>query len=351
MKTLSIDAFFEQKKLLGQELVLATVSFTEGSTYSKTGTYMLISDDGHFSGMLSGGCLEGDLVEQAKIVLTENKSSLITYDLSNEDSLWGLGVGCDGLMRIFLQPLLPKNNYEPFQSLQDYLTTNEFGVMAIVVESDNSDDIGTSLLGNNKSKKNFGVSELLLPKINERIKYSLASRSSLLSTEDVDGTSILCALLKPVPKILILGAGNDAIPLVNFCTELGWLVTIQDHRPAYIESVDFGENTRACNYAVNAVTKNIDIEDFHAVVVMTHHFDQDQNYLKIIAETNIPYVGLLGPKERKNKILTELGEAALSLKDRLHGPAGLDIGGRGSSTIALSIVSQIHQELIYRKVL
>jgi len=351
MKISSIDSFFQQKKSLSKGLVLATVSSTEGSTYSKAGTYMLISDDGHFSGMLSGGCLEGDLVVRAKLALTEKKSSLVTYDLSNEDSLWGLGVGCDGLMHIFIQPLLPEKNYEPFQALQDYILMNKFGVMAIVVESNNSSDIGTSIIGNNESKKNFGVSELLLPKIDEGIKHSLTTKSSSLYTQSTNGLSILCALLRPAPKILILGAGNDAVPLVNFCKELGWSVSIQDHRPAYIESVDFGINVQAYNYAVNALADNLDCHIFDAVIVMTHHFEHDKDYLRIIAETDTPYVGLLGPKERKNKILFELGKVGQSLKGRIHGPAGLDIGGRGASAIALSIVSQIQQELVARKII
>jgi xanthine/CO dehydrogenase XdhC/CoxF family maturation factor len=133
--------------------------------------------------------------------------------------------------------------------------------------------------------------------------------------------------------------------------ELGWRITIQDHRPAYIEKGNFSAAASVYCVPVKSLSKEINLEEFDAAIVMSHHIEVDRDYLRILAGTNIPYIGLLGPKERKNKILDELGEVASSLKDRLHGPAGLDIGGRGPSTIALSIVSQIHQELIYRKVL
>ena len=137
----------------------------------------------------------------------------------------------------------------------------------------------------------------------------------------------------------------DAEPIVRMSVELGWRITVQDHRPAYIEKGNFGAASSVHCVPVKSLSKEINLEEFDAAIVMSHHIEADRDYLKVLASTNIPYIGLLGPKERKNKILGELGEVALSLKYRLHGPAGLDIGGRGPSTIALSIFSQIHEEL------
>ena len=309
---------------------------------------MLISNEGLFYGLLSGGCLEGDLAERAKEVLKNNQSQQVTYDLSqNDELLWGLGVGCDGLMRIFLQPLLSKNNYEPFASIKDNMHANQLGVFVTVIESSDHKNISASAVGTEHSFQNFNIQSSLIPIIKKEILNVIQRLESSLQNIEVDGqtSTVLYTILKPLPKILILGAGLDAEPIVRISAELGWRTTIQDHRPAYIEKGNFSAASSVHCVPVKSLSKEINLKEFDAAIVMSHHIEADRDYLKILASTNIPYIGLLGPKERKNKILGELGEAALSLKDRLHGPAGLDIGGRGPSTIALSIVSQIHQEL------
>ena len=309
---------------------------------------MLISNEGLFYGLLSGGCLEGDLAERAKEVLKNNQSQQITYDLSqNDDLLWGLGVGCDGLMRIFLQPLLSKNNYEPFVSIKDNMHANQPGVFVTVIESSDHKNISASAVGTDHSFHNFNIQSSLIPIIKKEILNVIQCLESSLQDIKVDGqtSTVLYTILKPLPRILILGAGLDAEPIIRMSAELGWRITVQDHRPAYIEKGNFGVASSVHCVPVKSLSKEINLKEFDAAIVMSHHIEADRDYLKILASTNIPYIGLLGPEERKNKILGELGAVASSLKNRLHGPAGLDIGGRGPSTIALSIVSQIHREL------
>jgi len=129
--------FFEERRSRNETLILATVIETDGSTYSKAGEQMLIDKDGNFFGMLSGGCLEGDLAERARAVLESGAPESVTYDLGqNDEELWGLGVGCDGLMRIFLQPATRDNQYQPFATMcraYDGLTDQ---VVATVLASD-----------------------------------------------------------------------------------------------------------------------------------------------------------------------------------------------------------------------
>ena len=136
MSTTSLLNFFAEHRKQGDRLVLASVYETRGATYSKTGACMLMTGDGIFQGMLSGGCLEGDLAERAKQVAASGEPQQVTYDLGqNGEDLWGLGVGCDGLMRIFLQPLFPDMNYEPFSTMVEVLQGDCAEVVAIVVES------------------------------------------------------------------------------------------------------------------------------------------------------------------------------------------------------------------------
>ena len=118
-----------------------------------------------------------------------------------------------------------------------------------------------------------------------------------------------------------------------------------DHRPAYIEGNDFPEACDRHCIAAAQLTDTLDLAGFDAAIVMSHHLESDREYLRQLAETDILYLGLLGPPARKERLLSELGEAGAGLVDRVHGPAGLGLGGRGPEVIALSIVAQMQQAL------
>jgi len=109
---------FRVWRTAGEPLVLATVYETAGSTYSKAGHRILIAANGDYRGLVSGGCLEGDLAERARGVAASGQSLALTYDLRDSaDELWGLGIGCNGLLRVFLQPLSTANDYQPFAAI------------------------------------------------------------------------------------------------------------------------------------------------------------------------------------------------------------------------------------------
>lgn len=146
-------------------------------------------------------------------------------------------------------------------------------------------------------------------------------------------------------QLLILGAGLDAVPLARLCVELGWQCTLVDHRPAYLENTAFPEAFAKHCVAPEQLASTIALDDFAAAVVMSHHLASDRAYLRALAESQIVYVGLLGPAARKQRLLAEIGEHAASLERRLHGPAGLDLGGRGPEPIALAIIAQIQSVL------
>jgi xanthine dehydrogenase accessory factor len=127
---------FEDWRRNGEPMVLATVYETMGSTYSKAGHRILIATHGDYQGLVSGGCLEGDLAERARKVLSSGIPKAVTYDLRDEaDELWGLGVGCNGLLRVFLQPLTAEHAYEPFTSIAAHVMNNAPAAVATVIES------------------------------------------------------------------------------------------------------------------------------------------------------------------------------------------------------------------------
>ncbi len=276
--------------------MLITVFETEGSTYSKPGAQMLVDENGIFRGMLSGGCLEGDLALRAQQVLESGHAQSVTYDLGqDDDELWGMGVGCDGLMRMVLQPIRPQDEYSPFSEIADIWRGDTARQITIAVNAE-------------------GVDEIVI-------------------------------LVEPPPQILVLGAGLDAEPIVRFAAELGWRCTVVDHRRAYIDSGDFAAAVACHCVPVGEMAATLDLSRFNAAIVMSHHLVSDRGYLQQLAETNIGYIGLLGPAQRRERLLSDLGGSAEKLRTRLHGPAGLDLGGRGPAPIALSIVAQMQEKL------
>ncbi len=342
-----LDAFARWKEA-GSDLVLATVYDTAGSTYSKAGAQMLIDSEGNYQGMLSGGCLEGDLAARAAVVLESGKPQQVTYDLGSKDEeLWGLGVGCDGLMRIFLQPLRASENYQPFAAMVDVYAGFAVAAAATILESTHPTlRPGDAIVAGD-------VNDAAQPAdhpqwLQDGLVRASASRRAQLAQLSVDGAAltVLFSCLLPPPSVLVLGAGLDAQPVVRLIAELGWRVTVQDHRPSYIEKGDFRSADRILNVTPDALQDELEFADFAAAIVMSHHLQTDRRYLELLSETDIAYVGLLGPKDRRRRLLADIGEKGTALSGRLHGPAGLDIGGRGPGSIALSIVAELHQRLM-----
>lgn len=287
--------FYDHKRRHAEPLVLVTVVETRGSTYSKAGTHMLIDQHGVFRGMLSGGCLEGDLAVRARAVLDSGTAQSVTYNLAEDDELWGMGVGCDGLMRVHLQPLSPQTAYAPFDEIAEVLRGGPAREVRIPLPGDEPDE--------------------------------------------------LVYVAHPPPRLLILGAGMDAEPVVQFASLLGWRCSLVDHRPAYVEQGSFdGAESVTCLPAAS-LAESVDLDDFDLALVMSHHLESDRTYLRQLAPTGIGYIGLLGPVHRRQRLLADLDDLADSLEARLHGPAGLDLGGRGPAPIALSIIAQIQRYL------
>ena len=156
-----------------------------------------------------------------------------------------------------------------------------------------------------------------------------------------DGRRIYIEVLAPPPSILICGAGPDAVPLVHLLTGLGFAVTVADHRPLYLDTADWrGAKTSLGPAATLDARLRLDV--FHAAVVMSHHLASDEAYLAALAQSPVRSVGLLGPRARRERLLSALGPTAAALRPRLRGPVGLDIGAVTPEAIALAIAAEIH---------
>jgi len=340
LNSAALVRFFNARRQSGEPLVLVTVYETQGSTYSKSGAQMLIAGDGRFQGMLSGGCLDGDLVLRAAAVIESGEPQRVTYDLAQDDELWGLGVGCDGLMRVLLQPLCKDNAYQPFADIAGMLLGIGTARLALVIDSGTGHvRPGAAALGVQDDVRALGLDKAAA----ERLCRQHGEWESGLASADIDGetATVLFTLVRPPPRLLILGAGMDAEPLVRMASEMGWRSTVSDHRDAYVERGDFKGAEELLCLPADALARELDLSRFNAAIVMSHHLVSDRSYLRQLAATDITYVGLLGPASRRARLVADLGDDGVRLQERLHGPAGLDIGGRGPAAIALSIIAEV----------
>ncbi|MBH97085.1 MAG: xanthine dehydrogenase [Rhodospirillaceae bacterium] len=338
MSTNGLIQAFDSWRHTGEPMVLATVYETKGSTYSKAGHRILIASNLDYQGLVSGGCLEGDLAERAKAVIDANEPTTITYDMRDDaDDLWGLGVGCNGLIRVFLQPLTAIDGYEPFSQIVENLKGSVRKAVATVINSNTGNlPVGATLLwadGDNVSKE--------LKCLQAGCHAALNANEVILSSGENEMT-VLYSPLQPIRRILVLGAGLDALPVVNMASELGWRVTIADHRKAYLEKGIFELAERSMLIEPEQMSQELNPGSFDAVIVMSHHLLTDQVYLEQLAEVNIGYIGVLGPADRKKRLLDSLDSKAATLRKRLKGPVGLDIGATDPESIALSLLAEIH---------
>jgi xanthine/CO dehydrogenase XdhC/CoxF family maturation factor len=339
---------FETWRDAGEPLVLATVYETAGSTYSKAGHRILLAANGDYRGLVSGGCLEGDLAERARGVIANARAASVTYDLRDSaDDLWGLGVGCNGLLRVFLQPLLRANDYQPFAAIAERLAGTRAGGLATVIESDRSDlAVGATAVIGDSTEQIFNADAGGAALLRSAARNAMQTGTARFATEQ--GCRILSASLHPIPRLLVLGAGLDAIPLVGMAAELGWFVTVADHRPAYLARGGFERADRAILVEPGKLAASLALRDFDAIVVMSHHLATDRKYLAELASIDTKYVGVLGPRARRDRLLADLADTAPQLERRLKGPVGLDIGADSPESIALSILAELQSTLSTR---
>ena len=336
----SLELLLEHAPAKISARVLATVVATAGSTYRKPGARMLIMADDSYLGLLSGGCLEADLKIHAREVLMSGVPRAIEYDMRGPDELlFGIGTGCEGAMRVLLEPA--SSTSIAARALDAAASTAHLGLPTSLVMIHETSDfkLGT-----------YAAAAPLPAALIDAARQVIAKAESHAVSFETDGrrTRALVEFLAPPPHLLVCGAGPDAIPVVNAARALGWRVTVVDHRPAYIADGRFA-SAQALLGDASALRAVVEVGRCHAAVVMSHHLASDAAYLRELAAAGAPaYVGLLGPRARRERLMQELGGAADSLHDRLHSPVGLDLGAITPEAIALAIVSEIHAWLARR---
>ncbi len=316
----------------GERCALGTVVSIAGSAYRRPGAKLLVRADGRTWGGVSGGCLEDDVREVALQVLESGEPVLRGYRTGgDEDVLWGLGLGCDGSVDVFIQPYPPGSDRRFIDRALSMLGGRDpFAIVTVL--PGNGDRPGSAALVDASGAVASGTGD---DELDERLAALagpvLAARAS--ARAEGTGLAAFVDVLLPPAEALICGAGDDAIPLAAAAAQAGFRVAVSDHRPAYLSG---GRFPGAKLLAPEDVLPGR-VRDSYAVV-MTHNLERDRTWLRTLIEGGAAYIGLLGPRARREDLLESAPPGALAA---IYGPVGLDIGAEGPEQVALSVVAEM----------
>lgn len=332
-----------------KQTALATVVHLEGSSYRRPGARMLITEDGNLTGAISGGCLEGDALRKALLVMTEKRTMLVTYDTMDEDDAkFGVGLGCNGIIQVLIETIDPANPDNPIQFLKTIIAKRQKAVMVTLfsLQDKKNPQPGTCLLlTEDGSIKDTAPSLNKILAHDAKDVFTKQTSSFKNYITDTNNTTAFIEFVKPVVSLVVIGAGNDVMPLVAMADILGWETTVIDGRPAYAKKERFASSCKVLVSKPENVIDQIAIDDLTVFVLMTHNYNYDLAMLHLLLKKNVTYVGMLGPKKKLERILGELEEQRAHFTTEqlasVHSPIGLDIGAETSEEIALSILSEI----------
>lgn len=347
-----------QKALAGeQRMALATVVKVEGSSYRRPGARMLVNEDGRLTGAISGGCLEGDALRKALLAIHQQKNKLITYDTTGEDgSEFGVQLGCNGIVHILFEPIDIHDPNNPVALLERLQQNRQDAVVVTLFSTeDRNASIGTVLLADGADDHFTASSDVDLSSLTKDIRLAKDSRQSFLKEFFLQGVPMeaLIEYMAPSVHLVIAGAGNDAKPLVEMADIVGWEITVVDGRATHAIPHRFPKANRVLLATPERVHEQTGIDSLTVFVLMTHNYHYDLSLLKTLIATPSPYIGVLGPKTKMERMFEELSESGLRIdegqRERIFGPMGLDIGAETSDEIAVSVISEIKAILSGRK--
>jgi xanthine dehydrogenase accessory factor len=319
----------------GQRAAVATVVKISGSAYRRPGAKLLIDDAGGAAGSISGGCLEADVREVALRVLRGEAPTLLHYDTSADDrSVWGLALGCSGAIDVFVQPY-GKDTRAAVERIRELLQGDKPFAVSTVIEA--ATGVGRVVVVDSSAAAAGTTGDSALDSaIASQARRLLDRRETALY--ETDSVKIFTEVLVPPPYLVIFGAGDDAIPLCAYASDVGLRVVVVDHRAALLSKERFPGASRCHRMRPEEGSSGLPLGPNAYTVVKTHSFGHDREWVRQLLAAGVPYVGVVGPRARTRKLLEEIGASG---SNRVFGPVGLDLGAEGPEQVALSIVAEI----------
>lgn len=347
-----IDAYYKAITD-GKRMALATVVHVEGSSYRRPGARMLVTEDGQLTGAISGGCLEGDALRKALLAISQQTNKLVTYDTmdDDDDAKFGVQLGCNGIVHILFEPINVEKNNHPI-ILLERATQQRINAVLVTIFSMTNRSIqpgtGILLLDNQANL----IAENKFEKYNDIViqdsETALSCQKSLFNTYSFEGNNLTAFIefLKPPVSIVIVGAGNDAIPLAQMASLLGWTITVADGRANQATAQRFPLAHKVMVAKSSDVISQISCDAQTVFVLMTHNYNYDLGVLReFMNSKDSIYIGSLGPKKKLERMLSDLKDDGIEITEeqisRIYGPVGLDIGAETSEEIALSVLAEI----------
>ena len=333
LETREVLDFLARVRAEGKRAALATVVRVRGSAYRHEGAKLVVAEDGSTAGNVSGGCLEQDVREVALQVIRTGEPQLRSYCSSaDEIAAWDLGVGCEGQVDVYVERVEARprerellDGREPFAVATTIgMRDARCGMRLIVTQGRSESDLGSKDLNERAAAK---ARELL--------------ETGESGTHEISGRSIFFDALVPPPQLVILGAGDDARPLVRFAADIGFRVVVVDRRPGYLTADRFPAAAALIQSAGDELDAVLPLDAECYAVVMNHNFADDQAYVRALLKTPVAYVGMLGPRQRTERILRNLAAEGPMDETRVYGPVGLDIGTDGAEQVALAVIAEI----------
>lgn len=339
----------------GHAFALATVVKINGSTYRRPGARMLVAPDGHTWGTISGGCLEQEVAQQALETMETGQAQVQPFDLSDDDLILGFGTGCNGAAHVLIEPVPAPGRADPLTLMQAALDQRQISVLATVIEVPPAQDdlLARRVLFLSDGTTQGDIEEHVLRQrlLPDAAQVLAGGRPEIRSYTLPEGmVEVLLEVVAPSVRLVIFGSGHDVPPVIAFAKELGWEVVLVGRKPPEDLAARFPQADEHVFLMHPAeVQKHVALDVQTAAVVMNHHYERDKALVGALLDAPVCYIGALGPRERTERMIDELGRADPSRTDayfdRLHGPVGLDIGTETPQQIALSMVAEIQAVL------
>lgn len=340
----------------GERAALATVVNVIGSAYRRPGARMLITESGPTVGSISGGCLERDIVERAAKVIADGTARTVEYDTrGEEDIIWGLGLGCNGVVQVLLESLHEgSDGAQALEFIADCLHERKRGTLATIIDT---------VMREGRCNRQVGKRWLLDAALNvvnpsgdgDQLITCISDKALAAHNDERSGIHVMQIgaeqlivffdVIVPPRPLIIFGAEHDALPLVRLARMFGWHITVVDTRARVATADRFKEADEVVLCRADQAAAYVALTPRTSVVVMTHNYLDDVALLGTLLPSPVNYLGLLGPRQRTVKLLDELRaagrQATLAQAARLRSPIGMDIGAETPAEIALSIIAEI----------
>lgn len=327
-------------------MALATVVKVIGSSYRRPGARMLVTDDGNLTGAISGGCLEGDARRKALMAIQSGQNKLVTYDTTDEDDArLGVQLGCNGIVHILFEPFTSAH-HTVLELLEQIPAARKEAVLATFFSFEQQAQPGTRLLLQDDQllgNVNLDVFKL----VDNDLKKCLREKRSEFYRYGEASTvqEVFLDYMPPTLRVVIAGGGNDAIPLCNMMSIIGWETIIVDGRPAQVTADRFPKADALIVAKAENVLEQVEVDKRTVFILLTHNYNYDQELLARLPATDTRYIGVLGPKSKLERMIRELEDRGVNFsneeRSKIYGPVGLDVGAETAEEIAISIVAEI----------